>query len=207
MGSLFLPFTPNGKATELLAIEVKKRLDLGPAAAVDPVDVLPRVPARLVEPRELWKGCPETARRLFVEYGEQWSGIGLGESPDDGASLILLNPSHAMTRRRATLMEEIVHIVLKHPKSALTRASVRNPWKRSHDADVEDEAFAVGAACLLPYPEMFRAIRHAHETAASIAARFGVSLQCVEFRIKRAGLSNVYRKRCAAGFRFPRRIP
>ncbi len=147
----------------------------------------------------LWENSPDTARSLFVEHGDQWSGVGLGESPDDGMSLILLNPSHAMTRRRATLMEEIVHIVLGHPKSTLFRASGATEWKRSHDGGVEDEAFTVGAACLLPYPELFRAVNHAHEAATAIAARIGVSEQCVEFRIKRAGLSRVYRKHCPPG--------
>jgi hypothetical protein len=198
MVSLFLPFTPNGKATELRAIEVKKLLDLGPIVAIDPVAVLPRIPARLVEPRMLWEGCPETAKAMFADHADDWSGLGLGESPYDGAELILLNPSHAATRRRATLMEEIVHIVLKHPKSALTRESGGAPWKRVYAAAVEDEAFSVGAACLMPYPEIFHAIRDAHENAASIAGRYGVSESCVEFRIKRAGLSRVYGKHCGA---------
>lgn len=198
MAALFLPFTPNGKATELLAIEVKKRLDLGPDAPVEPMGVLPRVPARLVDPREFEDGCPETARSLFVEYADQWSGIGLGESPVDGAALLLLNPSHALTRRRATLMEEIVHLVMRHPKSTLVRASGSGLWQRSHDVQVEDEAFTVGAACLLPYPALFHAIRDAHEAAASIAQRTGVSVAYVEFRIKRAGLGRVYRKRYPA---------
>ena len=198
MGSLFLPFTPTGKATELRAIEVKKRLDLGPAVAIDPIAVLPRVPARLVDPRMLWEGCPEIAQALFAHHADDWSGVGLGESPYDGAALILLNPSHALTRRRATLMEEIVHIVLKHPKSALTRESGAAPWKRAHDPSVEDEAFTVGAACLMPYPEIFHAIRDTHDSATTIAERYGVSVPCVQFRIKRAGLSRVYGKHCGA---------
>src|SRR6266487_2134401 len=106
MRSLFLPFTPHGRSTELLAIEVKKRLHLGPTAAVDPSAILPLVPGRLIEPRALWDGMPDAARVLFGDCATQWSGIGFGQSPDDGAWLILLNPSHAMTRRKATLMEE-----------------------------------------------------------------------------------------------------
>ncbi len=197
MSSLFLPFTPNGKATELRAIEVKDRLGLVPTAAVDPIGILPKVPARLVVPNELREASPDTPHELFVRCGSEWSGIGFGESPADGVSLILLNPAHSPTRHRATLMEEIVHIVLGHPKSTLFRGADGIVWKRSHDGGVEDEAFTVGAACLLPYPALFHAVRDDHETAVSIAARFGVSVQYVEFRIKRAGLSNIYRKHCS----------
>jgi hypothetical protein len=196
MGGLFLPFTPNGKATELLAVEVKKHLELGPTTPVDPFAILSRVPARLVEPHELSEGLPAVAHVLFVEECDDWSGVGLGESPVDGASLILLNPSHAITRRRATLIEEIVHIVSGHPKSLLTRGAGGTSWRRSHDESVEDEAYTVGAACILPYPEMFNSIHREHESAASIADRFGVSVAYVEFRIKRAGLERIYRKHC-----------
>jgi len=181
MRGLFLPFTPNGKATELIAIEVKDRLGLEPSAAVDPLAILPCVPARLLDPRELWEFCPETAQALFVQQAKHWSGIGYGQSPHDGASLILLNPSHSMTRQRATLMEEIVHIMRGHPKSTIIRPVGKLAPGRTYDAQVEDEAFTVGAACLLPYPTIFHAIRDSHETVDSIARRFGVSEQYVQF--------------------------
>jgi Zn-dependent peptidase ImmA (M78 family) len=198
MGGLFLPFTPNGKAIELRAIEVKERLGFGPTAAIDPFEVLAKVPARLVGCHDLWNRCPDTAQVLFVECSRDWSGIGFGFSPDDGAALILLNPAHAPTRQRATLLEELVHILLQHPTSRLVRGLDVNDWMRSHDSAVEDEAFAVGAACLIPYPAMFHAIRDDHKDAAQIAAHYDLSEQCVEFRIKRAGLSRVYQTRGGA---------
>lgn len=201
MTDLFLPFTPKGKATELLAIKVKERLRIDVTDAIDPLAVLPLVPARLVEPRLLWDGMPEAARVLFGDSREQWSGVGLGQSPDDGAWLILLNPTHTRTRRKATLMEEIVHIVLDHPKTRLVRDGDSLEWKRSHSLAVEDEAFTVGAACILPYPSLFQAIRHANEGASSIANRLGVSLRYVEFRINRAGLYHVYTKRVPMSLR------
>src|SRR5690242_1296630 len=118
---LFLPFTPNGRATELRAIEVKRLLDLPPAVAVDPNTVLARIPARLVEPRELWESAPDLARSLFVDNGDSWSGMVIGRSPVDGAALILLNPADSAKRRRATLMEEVVHLVLAHPPSCISQ--------------------------------------------------------------------------------------
>jgi Zn-dependent peptidase ImmA (M78 family) len=194
MAGLFLPFTPNGKATELLAVEVKRRLGLGPEDAVRPFAILPSVPARLIEPSELWELCPDSARKLFVDETDGWSGIGFGQSPHDGVWLILLNPTNALTRRQATLMEEIVHIVRGHPKTTIARVGGVDTASRSFNNEIEDEAYSVGAACILPYPALFHAIQDAHETAASIARRTGVSVPYVEFRIRRAGLSNFYRK-------------
>src|SRR6185312_6570380 len=198
MSGVFLPFTPNGKATELRAIEVKSRLGLTASAPVDPIAVLTRVPARLIDSRWLQSASPDLAHALFVEHASSWSGIGLGESPHDGAFLILLNPTHAPTRQRATAMEEIVHIVLKHPKSELSlRFDITPVRARSYDANVETEAYSVGAACLLPYPELFHAIRDRRESVDALAHRFGVSQAYVEFRIKTAGLMRMYRSRCA----------
>lgn len=194
MSGPFLPFTPKGKAVELLAIQVKQRLALGPEAVVDPVNALERVPARLVDPQELWKEDRETARALFVDCGAHWSGIGFGKSPVDGKSLILLNQAHARTRQKATLMEEIVHIVLDHPKTRVTISNHEGIGVRTHNSRVEDEAFNIGAACLLPYPELFHAVFHAQESASVIASRHNLSVRYVEYRINRSGLYAVYRK-------------
>lgn len=194
MSGLFLPFTANGKAVELLAIEVKHRLGLAPDAIVNPVDVLDRIPARLVDPQELWKEDRGTARALFVDCRAHWSGIGFGKSPLDGFSLILLNPAQARTRQKATLMEEIVHIVLDHPKTHITLSNREGLGERTHNSRVEDAAYNVGAACLLPYPELFRAVFHAHESASVIASRHNLSVKYVEYRINRSGLYAVYRK-------------
>jgi Zn-dependent peptidase ImmA (M78 family) len=179
----------------LRAIELKRGIGVGADAAVDPRAALPLVPARLLAPQELREANAELARLLFEELALEWSGLGFGKSPADGVALILLNPSHPSTRQRATLMEEIAHILLQHPKTTLQHLSDTKGWRRTHNAAVEDEAFSVGAACLIPYPDLFHAIRDAHETVSSLALRFGVSDEYILFRIKRAGLYRVYRSR------------
>src|SRR4029077_3585770 len=156
---LFLPFTPEGRTTELLAIKVKEQLGFAPTQALDPLLVLERIPARIIDARLLWDHAPSIARELFIEHPRDWSGVGFGESPHDGVELILLNPAHSVTRRRASLMEEIVHIVLDHRKSCLVKDAATGHWERTHDEDAEDEAYSVGAACLMPYPELFHAVR------------------------------------------------
>jgi len=192
-GSYFLPFTDAGKATELLAIDVKEHLGLDAYAAVDPYVVLTAIPARLVQPSEIMQSAPEAAAILFREQHTDWSAIGYGVSPATGESLILLNPTHHPHRRRVSLMEEIVHILRGHAKTELVFDG-RSSWERPYDAAVEDEAYCVGAACIIPYRDLFEAVHRSHQSAAAITTRFDVSLDYVGYRINRAGLSRVYAK-------------
>ena len=108
---------------------------------------------------------------------------------------ILVNPTHHVHRRRASLIEEIVHILRDHTKTVLSLDGVgTGDIIRSYDGAVEDEAYCVGAACLIPYPRLFHAVHHKGETVAAIAAAAQVSEEYVAYRIKRAGLSRVYAK-------------
>lgn len=207
--TLFLPFTPRGKITELAAIAVKRHLGLRPDDPVDPFAVLPDVPARLVDVSLL-------DPTLLTDWVHSWSGIGFGCGPS-GEELICLNPTHAATRQRATLMEEIVHIVLDHPKTTVT-LSIDAPKVamqrdeparmgtvtrtrttaarslRTYSPTVEDDAFNIGAACVVPYRLLFEAVHARREDVTVLATRHQLSEELITYRIKRAGLSNVYRK-------------
>ena len=54
---------------------------------------------------------------------------------------------------------------------------------RDYNKSDEEEAYAVGAAALVPFAALRRAVLAGH-TAEQIARRFGVSRQLVEYRIK-----------------------
>lgn len=187
---LFLPFTDRGEETERAAIALKRRLGVGVYDPVDPFAVLTSVPARLLDFNRL----PEEVRKELTDCDDDaWSAIGYGTSPDDGHELILLNPKHHEHRQRASLMEELVHIHLDHPK--VTLAFNGKHWSRPYNDAIEDEAFNVGAACIIPYKPLFNAIRYRGATDEELAARFVVSRAYVRYRIKRAGLYGVYKKR------------
>jgi len=191
LSALFLPFTDRGRATELQAVRVKAHLGLGPYDSTDPFQALPAVPARLVPCTAL----PLVIRRVLLDTDRcAWSAVGLGPSPVTAEELILLNPLHHANRRRASLMEEIVHIVLGHPRVRLRSADGKR-WSRSYDPQVEDEAFNVGAACIIPYRWLFNCLQSGHYDAADISKSVRSSVDYVEYRIKRAGLYPLYRKR------------
>lgn len=194
MGDLFLPFTEAGEATERIAIEVKEELGLGPHEAVDPYEVLKEVPARLVPREALRRVSAETLSVLTGKGSSSWSAAGLGRSPVDGAEMILLNPNDHEHRRRVSLMEEIIHFIRDHPRTPLVFDG-DGAWDRPYDGEAEDEAYNVGAACILPYRSLFNRVNNRSESASSIARVFSVSREYVMYRIKRAGLYNTYRKR------------
>lgn len=192
MSKFFLPFTERVERTEKLAIALKSRFGLGPYEAVDPFEVLPEVPARLVSRQFFGTLPPDTQEVLFNTHADEWSAIALGSFPEGEPERILLNPTHHPHRRKVSLMEEIVHIVRGHPRVVLERNG-DDRWTRSYDEDVEQEAFAVGAACIIPYKPLFRAVNDRGEFTATLADRYGVSREYVDYRIKLSGLYNVHR--------------
>jgi Zn-dependent peptidase ImmA (M78 family) len=142
-----------------------------------------------------FSGAPASVREvLFGRDDDSISGIGFGRSPATDEWLVHINPSHHVHRQRVTLMEEVVHIVLDHPKSQLTIDPRTGKWQRSFDKNVEEEAYGVGAACIIPYKALFFAIKYDHDVISTLAERYNVSEEYMYFRIKLSGLLNVYRK-------------
>jgi len=149
------------------------------------------------------QGLSEEARKqlLSVDPGS-WSG-GASKLLPDGSRLIILNPQHARTRQAATLMEEVCHVFLGHQPSRIqaTAGPVESLRGRRHafrdyiDCD-EEEAYAVGAAALVPYYGLRRALEERIPLDA-IARRYGVSKRLVEYRLKVSRLWAEYQKATA----------
>jgi len=191
----FLPFTARGAETERTAIWVKQELGLAPEASVDPYGILSIIPARLVDARVFMANLsPQLRAAMMQAHRDAWSAIGWGRSPTTDEQLILLNPTHHLHRQRASLMEEVVHIVLDHPRTILVRSHQTVGLPRTYDEAIEDEAYCVGAACIIPWPDLFAAVHRRGEDASTIAERYGVSREYAQYRINLAGLARVYAK-------------
>jgi IrrE N-terminal-like domain len=121
----------------------------------------------------------ESLRQLIGEGKETWSGGACSQTLPSGEKLIILNPTHHVNRQHATLMEEISHVFLGHTPS---RLAVGNKTRDYH-AEIEEEAYGVGAAALVPFSALRRMIKQG-KTSREIARHFGVSQLLVEFRMK-----------------------
>jgi hypothetical protein len=91
-------------------------------------------------------------------------------------------------------MEEIVHIHQKHKPSGL-RDVMPGLRSREYHTEQEMEAYGIGAAVLLPWGQIYRAI-DAGTATVDIAEAFDVTEALVQYRIKITGATNLYRNRC-----------
>lgn len=137
---------------------------------------------------------PETLDHLLGAGSNKWSGGASGIPLPNGRKLIILNPTHSPARHQATLMEEICHVFLGHKPS---RLEIKNQNKkgeeiaRDYDEAMEEEAYSVGAAALVPYAGLRDFVR-AGKTSREIARHFNVSRELVEYRMKVSRLWKLY---------------
>lgn len=128
----------------------------------------------------------ETVRELLGSSKDKWSGGAASRILPNGYKLIILNPTHPRNRHMATLMEEISHVFLGHKPSRLAierRDRHGNLIARDYNAAIEEEAYATGAAALVPYGGLKKLIARG-KTAGEMARHYGVSRALVEYRIK-----------------------
>ncbi|MHB1863515.1 MAG: ImmA/IrrE family metallo-endopeptidase [Gemmatimonadaceae bacterium] len=116
----------------------------------------------------------------------KWSG--LVTRLEDGTEIVLYNDKQSLRRVRATLMEEFFHIRLEHPQSRI-RVLAADPKHRTFNGLVEEEAYASGAAALVPYWGLRRMIDSGSDVA-EIARVFDVSRDLVDYRLKVTKLYN-----------------
>jgi Zn-dependent peptidase ImmA (M78 family) len=146
---------------------------------------------------------PEAREQLLITAKDRWSGGAASIRLPNGKRLVILNPTHAKTRHKATLMEEISHVFLGHKPSRLaveSRDRDGNVLARDYNADIEEEAYATGAAALVPFTGLKRFVENGR-TVAEIARHYNVSKPLVEYRIKISKLWETYKERVFQGER------
>ena len=122
------------------------RLHLTRIDPLDPYQLAETYNVILLSPHEVPEFTPEIINRLLVVDPDTWSA---GSLPlPDGKVIILMNPTHSLTRRHATLMEELAHIHLKHKPSGLVVVA-GFLTTRTFNKTNETKAYWVGAAALV----------------------------------------------------------
>ncbi len=69
---------------------------------------------------------------------------------------------------------------------------------RDYRAEIEEEAYSIGAAALVPYSALSRMVNQG-KTSREIAEHFNVSRELVEYRIKVSRLWNDYKQKVVSG--------
>jgi hypothetical protein len=183
----FVPFIGGEAARiERCALAAKRCLGIDQAAALDPWHAAGNVGIE-VPGAEFFDQFSKAERRQVLEEGaSHWSAGTILAPPH---AMIILNPTHDLVRQKATLAEELAHIVMGHSPSSIDATT----GFRTYDGDVEGEAYGVGGAMLLPYGQLFALVRR-RTPATAIARRYRLSERFVNYRINRAGLRRMYRK-------------
>ncbi len=141
-----------------------------------------------VVPLDAIDGLSEDIKAVLQSSNGAWSG---GATPmlPDGTRVVILNPSHSNSRKAATLMEEVCHVLLGHKHSELSAAGLGSDnAHRTHNKQIEEEAYSVGAAALLPYRALICNLLR-NQSIKSIAVSVGVSQALVRYRIRVLKLS------------------
>lgn|GEM_PF-3366630 len=186
---LFLPFTPEGKKIEMRAIELKLAHGFDTYAAIGPGELAARMEAVIVDASWFTTLPSDLRQSLLGTHRSDWSA---GSITFEGRLVIVANPKHAATRHSVTLLEELVHHGLGHPKSKLIERD--GAVMRTCRHDVEDEAYCVATALLMPYRGLFYHV-NAGRALRDLDVPAPVSDDCRLFRVKRAGLWNIFNAR------------
>lgn len=190
-----LPPTRKGRIFETYALCLRDFAGLkNPAQRLDPFRLAGYANLLVADFEQLRSLLSEDSLRHLLGSGKDaWSGGACSQPLPDGRKLIILNPTHGKNRQNATLMEEISHVFLGHKPSRLAFREESNEEikARDYNAEIEEQAYAVGAAALVPYQSL-EAFVEAGRTSRQIARHFEVSHLLVEYRIKVSKLWDRY---------------
>jgi hypothetical protein len=182
----FLPFVGGEAARiERFAVAAKRCLGVAASTPLDPWATATSVGVD-VQTRFDFDELSLADQATLKAGASDWSaGTILGA----GRARVILNGRHDVVRQKVTLAEELAHIVLGHAPSSIDSLT----GLRTYDAEVEEEAYAVGVAMVAPYSHVFWLVKRKAQLAV-ITERFAISEQCANYRINRCGLRPMYRK-------------
>ncbi|MBS1791826.1 MAG: ImmA/IrrE family metallo-endopeptidase [Acidobacteria bacterium] len=145
---------------------------------LDPYGLAKSAGLRVIAVEDI-QGLSDKAKALLKSPDIAWSG---GATPmlPDGSRIVILNPSQSQGRKAATLMEEVCHVLLGHTPSQISAGSQA---QRTYNQQIEEEAYSVGAAALLPYRALLCSLLR-KRSIRTIASQAGVTQSLVRYRIK-----------------------
>lgn len=191
-----LPPTNKGRQYEIRALGLRDFAGLKKAdEPLNPFDLARYAKLEVVQFDEIKDLLsPETLAHLLGDGKDKWSGGASGIPLPNGRKLIILNPTHTPARHQATLMEEICHVFLGHKPTKLEITNYNKKGEqiaRDYDEAMEEEAYSVGAAALVPFAALRSFVREG-KNSRQIARHFNVSRELVEYRMKVSRLWGLY---------------
>jgi IrrE N-terminal-like domain len=166
---------------ERMALQIRSFAKAPLTTKLDPFALASSINIRVLYLSDL-TGLSESSR-AHLDVPDGWSG-GATRDLGDGSHIVILNQRHSPGRQAATLMEEVCHILFGHNPSEIRADQIGG---RSYNFNVEEEAYAVGAAALVPYHSL-KTLLISGGSIRKIAGHFGVTPSLVVYRAKGTGL-------------------
>jgi len=160
------------------ATGIRRELGAGIRQVITGWDIASALDIPVLYPEDIL-GAAHPSAQALRDIGAAWSGACF-EFPGR-LYVVFLNPLHARTRQNVTLAEELSHIWLGHEPSRVGFLDGGRIPLRTYDPSQEKQAYAVGAATLVPARALWLLTARG-ATDGEIAAHFGVSLDVVRYR-------------------------
>ncbi len=195
MAPLELPPGEKWRQFELQALGLRDFARVPTDAALNPFALARFANLLVVDFEKLRDLSQHTRDHLLGAAAEEWSGGATSRALPEGRKIVILNPTHGRARTNATLMEEICHVFLGHQANRLAIIANDERGKtlaRDYRKADEEEAYATGAAALVPYGALRRLVLNGRE-ATEIARHFRVSKDLIEYRLKVTRLWRTYK--------------
>jgi hypothetical protein len=164
-----------------MALQIRDFAKVDLTARLDPFVLAESISVRVLYLSDL-TGLSESSR-ASLDVADGWSG-GATQDLGDGSHIVILNQRQSSGRQAATLMEEVCHILFGHKPSKIGAGQIGG---RSYNFNIEEEAYAVGAAALVPYRSL-RDLLGSRASVRKIAGHFGVTPSLVVYRARGTGL-------------------
>lgn len=174
---------------ERTAATLRRELEIGPLAPIDPFRVASYLGIDVRTPRDI-PGLPADVIDPLLEddpYG--WSAVSLAIN---GGGLLIYNPRKSKGRRSSDIMHELAHFLLDHKPTTIIISQELDVAIRSFDAKQEDEANWLAWTVLLPRGALVACLRRRMKVQA-IAEEYGISESLVEFRMRITGVEYQFR--------------
>jgi hypothetical protein len=187
----FLPWSERSKRWEPHAVELRGLVPCKRGVPFDPWKLAPHVGLYVINCN--FPGLtPEEKAHMLGKASSDWSGGVFVKPLPDGRRICMINPCHSPRRNRITLMEEISHCHLGHTPTQLTKKG--DDRFRDFNKLMEEEAYGVGAAVLLPW-SLFFPVLNAGYTIDDLTEEFDVTPDLIMYRIKICGAYSLYASR------------
>jgi hypothetical protein len=191
------PFSTEGCRWEEAAKVVRGFYGLPLRGPILPDVLAACMPVEFLYPESLTLFDPGLQQELCGEHSSHWDAVTL-PTPIEGRYWIIMNGTKPPTRVRITMMEELLHVHYGHTPTRLNLAFGKALRIRTYNKAAEQEAYAVGAALLVPWRDICFDVNSGVKVSA-LAERHGVSEKLVQMRINTTGLTRLYKSRSKAG--------